>query len=270
MSSAGSRMENISEHSIADSSLKQSLEYPPKKVKIRKTITKFKAKTRKSITKSKAKTRKDLPDDLTIKVILCKMEVRLRDDMRRASYRWDYTIQVLSGEIVPKWVFFIPFSQNKVNGIWVEDYQGHLEWNKDEDDENKDRTRLSISFRNPLKKKEKYSFRFGYESETFSIVMPGFLRTTVVYNDWCFHDSRCDKIETIVTLPSNSKAMDAIPLTDIDKDTIKFEVLKRKPNEYFSYMIAYHKKKIGKQVWIMLAASIISGIVGAIITLFFN
>jgi len=259
MSSAGSHMVPASVPPTDDSLFKPREVYPPKV-----------QKTRDSPLPPQVDTREATTEDLTIKVMLCRMEVRLLDDLRRASYNWDYSIQVLSGETVPMWLFHIPFSQDKVSGIWAEDDHGGLEWSQDADDEDTDKTRLSISFRHPLKKKEKYSFRFGYESETISIVMPGVFTTTVAYNDWCFHDTQCDKIEITVALPSHSKAMSAVPPMAIDRDPIKFAVLKRRPNEYFSYLISYRRRRIGKQFWLWLASGISSGIVGALVSLFFT
>ena len=204
------------------------------------------------------------PADLSIEVKECNMAVNLLDDLKRGDYTWTYKIKTISGEPQVSWFFIVPFSRNKISQIWAKYDDGGLQWRHEPEGE--DKTKLIIEFRNNVPVNSEYSFCFGYETDIISIVSQGFLNSTVAYNDWCSHNNPCNKIHVKVNFPSRSKVINSVPPTDLSRSPIEYKVLDRRPNEYFSYLLTYKKKKISKPFWIWLLSAVVSGIVGALIS----
>lgn len=205
--------------------------------------------------------RRIAPEDLAQRVEKSHMQVNLLEDLKRAEYTWSYTTRAITKTPETNWFFIVPFSQERISQIWARDNDGGLEWRQDV--EGDDNTRITIAYRDPVEEGNNYSFTFGYTTDVISTVSPGILFTTVAYTDWCSHNNPCDKIIVSVDLPKESKALSAVPPADLSHNPIMFEVNGRRPNEYFSYLLSYRKKKLTRAFWIWLATTIISGGVGA-------
>ena len=212
--------------------------------------------------------RKIASEDLNLRVKHCDMQIQLLEDMQRGEYRWGYEVVREGEEAEGNYFFIVPFSEDRISKIWAKDLSGGLQWRSNT--EENERTRITIAFRELLSKNEPYRFSFGYETDVMSIASSGLFKTSVTYNDWCSHNNPCDEIKVSINLPSKSIAMNSVPPTTLGKNPIKFRVTDRRPNEYFSFLLNYKKSKLGKQFWFWIAGALVSGIAGAIFTVFFG
>ncbi len=203
--------------------------------------------------------------ELNLKILSSRLVIQLLNDLKRARYNYEYLIEITGNEEERNWFFEIPFSEERVTDVWAKDGNGGLQYSKNAEEKNK--TKLNVDFRKPINKGDQLKFSFGYTTEVLAIVNEGVFSSTVSYNDWTSHNVQCDNLKIMVNLPPNSKSLKTVPPADLSHNPVIYDVDNLRPLEYYSFLLHYENKKIGKPFWIWLGSAILSGLVGAIISM---
>ncbi|HEU4455693.1 MAG TPA: hypothetical protein VFR81_21700 [Longimicrobium sp.] len=197
------------------------------------------------------------------------LTVELLDNPARARYQFDCRLKTTGDTAAYYWYYDVPADRGEVTDLRGFDAGGTLQTRCAPGRDGG--TRVEVRMREPVRQGGESEFSFGYESVIKSVVVVGGRSRTVTYADWVIFNVPCDVLRVRVVLPSRALRVAAVPAPPQEEEgQVRYEMRNVRPLETQSYVVAYQRAQIGAPFYRWLLSAIGSGIVGALIALFFD
>jgi hypothetical protein len=197
------------------------------------------------------------------------LTVELLENPRRARYRFDCRMKT-TGAVPARYFYYdVPADRGEVRELRGWDEVGSLQTRGAPGRDGG--ARVEVRMKKPVRQGQECSFCFGYESVIKSVVVVGGRSRTVTYADWVIFNVPCDVLRVRVVLPSRAVRVAAVPAPPQDEEgQVSYDIRNVRPLETQSYVVAYRRSQLGAPFYRWLLSAIGSGIVGALIALFFD
>ncbi len=197
------------------------------------------------------------------------LTVELMEDPRRARYLFDCRLRT-TGQIPARYFYYdVPADRGEVTELRGWDRSASLQASGASGLGGG--ARIQVRMKKPVRQGQECDFSFGYESVIKSVVVVGGRSRTVTYADWVIFNVPCDVLRVRVVLPSRSVRVAAVPAPAQDEERqVSYDIRNVRPLETQSYVVAYRRAQLGAPFYRWLLSAIGSGIVGALIALFFD
>jgi hypothetical protein len=191
------------------------------------------------------------------------VDVQLLPDPRRAIYTYTLCLETVGGECADRWRHQIPMYAGDVTGVAAHDDHGGLEFVRPDDDAE---GALEVRFRRPVRRGERYSFRYSYETRITSVVAPGPLSLTVTYGDWLTANMACSRFEVRVHVPAGAGGLVTVPAPSHEQQAVvTYRRAGLRPLETVGFLVAYRQWNLGWKFWQWVGSAVAFALVAELV-----